>query len=74
MNRNQGALLFIENEMAVVADAEMAVQSMWARVRSLCYRPAVTLDHIDAFTADLHTVEMGLAAARRVLQRERADV
>lgn len=71
-NRNRRWMLLVENQMADVAEAEMALASLWARVRGLCARPAVTLDDIDAFSDDLRAVEAGLAASRRLLQRERS--
>jgi hypothetical protein len=73
-NRNQRALLLVENQMADLAEAEVALHSLWARVRSLCYKPAVSLDDVDAFSQDLRAVEAGLAAGRRLLQAEREDV
>lgn len=71
-NRNQRALLLVENQMAELAEATMAMDSLWARVRTLCYRPAVTLEDIDQLCRDLRAVEVGLAAGRRLLQAERA--
>lgn len=66
--------MLVENEMAEVAEAELAVRSLWARLRGLCYAPAVTLDDVDAIGEELHRVEAGLAAGRRGLQAMREGV
>jgi hypothetical protein len=73
-NRNQRPLLLVENQMADLAEAEVAMRALWARVRTLCYRPAVSLEDVDAFCRDLRAVEAGLAAGRRLLQAERERV
>lgn len=73
-NRNQRALLLVENQMADLAEAEVALHSLWARVHSLCYKPAVTMEDVDALSQDLRAVEAGLAAGRRLLVMERDKI
>jgi len=70
-NRNQRDLLWIENGMADIARADIALTSIRARIRSLCYKPAITLTDIDALYRDLAVVEIGLAIGRRMSQAER---
>jgi hypothetical protein len=65
MNRNHKALLLVENHMADLADAALALESARARVGTLAYRPGVTLDDVDALCLDLRALEAGLAAASR---------
>jgi len=70
-NRDQRPLLFVENCQADVAAGQDALGRLWVRLRDLCYRPAITLDDVDALMAEMRDVEAGLAAGRRVLQAER---
>lgn len=64
----------VENQMAIVASANAALDRLWARVKTLCYKPALTLDDIDAMTAELFLVEAGLAISRHLLKEERDSV
>lgn len=73
-NRNHRALLLVENQMADLAEAEVALQGLWARVHSLCYKPAVGMEDIDQISQDLKAIEAGLAAGRRLLQVEREAI
>jgi hypothetical protein len=73
-NRQQRPLLFVENCMADVAEAETALQALWSRVYTMCYRPALTLEDVEDLGRELRRVEQGLAAVKRVLQAERAAI
>jgi predicted transcriptional regulator len=73
-NRRHGELAFVENNMADVAAAEMALARLWCHLRTWCRRPAVTMEQIDAVTLELREIELGLAAARRGLIEERKGV
>ena len=73
MNRDQRGILFVENNMADVAAAELALARLWLHLRTWCRRPTVTLEQIDVVGQELREIERGLAAARRGLVVEREE-
>jgi hypothetical protein len=74
MNRSLGELQFVEGNMADVAQAEFALRRMWVRLRSMCRRPVVSLEDLDAIGEEMRLVEQGLAAARRGLVEDRREL
>ena len=73
-NRRHGELEFVENNMADVAAAELALARLWCHLRTWCRRPAVRPEEIDAVAEELREIETGLAAARRGLVVDRRQV
>lgn len=73
-NRTHGELAFLEDGMADVAAAEMALGRLWEHLRTWCRRPAVTLEQIDVIGLELREIGAGLAAGRRSLVEERRRV
>jgi len=63
----------IEDDIAQVAGADIAVGCLWARLRTACYRPRLTRDDIDDWSRELREIEAGLAAGRRGLQAQREE-
>jgi len=63
----------IEDDMAQVAEAGVAVGCLWDRLRTACYRPRLTQEDIDDWSRELRMIEMGLAAGRRGLQAQREE-
>lgn len=59
--------------MADVAAAKSALQAIWARIRYLARRPAITATDIDCLSNELRTVETGLSTINKYLTTERRN-
>jgi len=67
------AVGLVEDDMAQVADANIAVGCLWARLTTACYRPRLTREDIDDWSRELRLIEAGLAAGKRGLKALREE-
>ena len=74
VRRNPLVLGLVEDDMAEIADAEEALQSVWLRLRAMAYRPRLTPDDFDEVSKDLRTIGAGLAAGKRGVIQQREAV
>ena len=61
------------DDLADLTAAEQAVDHLWGRLRTWCYRPAIIKSDVDALSDELRKIEGGLAAARKHLLRLREE-
>lgn len=68
----QRTLAIVEDDMADVADAKLAVRVLWQRLAHIARRGRITIKDIDCFSDELRCVERGLEASTKWLiwQRE----
>lgn len=72
MNRNHKPLAVVENDCALVADANLAVDDLEGLMLKIAARP-ITLYDIDRMWADLCRARLGLQAARKYITTARGD-
>lgn len=66
-NRAHALLAVVEDDMADVAAADLAVEDLEALLLKLSRRPVATLDDVDRMSDGLRTIRSGLVAVRKHL-------
>ncbi len=72
-NRDQHHLAIVEDDMADIADAKLAIAVLWQRLAAIARRGYIRTQDIDCFSDELRTVEHGLETVTKYLRAVRRD-
>jgi hypothetical protein len=72
-NREQCTLAIVEDDMADVCAAKLAVAVLWQRIANIARRGYIRCEDIDCFSDELRAIEQGLETVTKYLRAVRRD-